>query len=119
MIDGNPGAQAPKILILILLIKTLIIINSLCIFIVFRHIWFLVLEEIIFFIKIFTYFIGYDCVPTHITFKKHICGYFDRNIKKTKKDKMIFQSPWDSGPFPPLKSDLLCVEICLIDFFLI
>ena len=35
-------------------------------------------------------------------------------MKKTKKDKMIFQSPWDSDSFPPLRSEFLCVEFCLI-----
>ena len=34
--------------------------------------------------------------------------------KRQKKDKMIFQSPWDSGSFPPLRSDFPCVEYCLI-----
>ena len=41
-----------------------------------------------FFIKLFTNFVGYECVPTRITFKKHIYVYFGRNIKKTKKDKI-------------------------------
>ena len=35
-------------------------------------------------------------------------------LKRRKKDKMIFQSPWDSGSFPPLRSDFPCVESCLI-----
>ena len=47
-------------------------------------------------------------------FKKHKKWYFENNLKKAKKDKMIFQSPWDSGSFPPLRSDFLCVESCLI-----